>query len=181
MNYRALLLAGTGVGLIALLWPRDSVAPGTRRSPSRLSTSAAGIDFILEEEGFSATPYKDDDASTPGRVEYAIGHGHQILPGENLTRVSRDQARAIFQKDLARFEDMVRTNAQVDLTQNEFDALVAWSYNVGNRPKSTLYRKLNAGDYGGAADEFAVWRMAGGRVHPVLAARRAKEAALFRT
>ena len=143
-----------------------------------MSTSSAGIDFILAEEGFSATPYLDDDVNT-ARIEYSIGHGHQILPNENLTYVTRQQAREIFTQDLARFERMVRDNTNVPLSQNEFDALVSWSYNVGNRPTSTLYTKLNAGDYEGAAAEFASWRMAGGKVLPALVARRKAEKDLF--
>jgi lysozyme len=56
---------------------------------------------------------------------------------------------------------------------------VSWSYNVGNRANSTLYRKLNAGDYEGAAAEFASWRMAGGKVLSALVARREAESNLF--
>jgi lysozyme len=178
VNYRALALVGGGVGILALLWPRRAKASSRRQAPATLSTSSAGIDFILDEEGYSATPYLDDDVNT-ARVEYSIGHGHQIQPNENLTNVTRQQAREIFAQDLARFERMVQDNADVPLSQNEFDALVSWSYNVGNRPNSTLYRKLNAGDYDGAAAEFASWRMAGGKVLSALVARREAESNLF--
>jgi len=178
VNYRALMLVGGGVGVLALLWPRRASAASGRQDPSLLTTSDAGIDLILTEEGFSATPYLDDDANT-SRIEYSIGHGHQIQPGESLTNVTPKRAREIFQQDLERFERMVQANTDVPLSQNEFDALVSWSYNVGNRANSTLYRKLNAGDYEGAAAEFASWRMAGGKVLSALVARREAESNLF--
>ena len=66
-------------------------------------------------------------------------------------------------------------------TQNQFDAMVSFAYNVGvgNLQSSTLLRKHKAGDYKGAAAEFAKWNKAAGKVLPGLTKRRAAEAALY--
>jgi GH24 family phage-related lysozyme (muramidase) len=66
-------------------------------------------------------------------------------------------------------------------TQHQFDALVSFAYNVGvgNLQSSTLLKKHKAGDYKGAAAEFAKWNKAAGKVLPGLTKRRAAEAALY--
>ena len=66
-------------------------------------------------------------------------------------------------------------------TQHQFDAMVSFSYNVGlgNLSNSTLLKKHKAGDYKGAAAEFAKWTKAAGKVLPGLVKRRAAEAALY--
>ncbi|HLI61923.1 MAG TPA: lysozyme [Terriglobales bacterium] len=69
----------------------------------------------------------------------------------------------------------------VPLTQNQFDALVDFVFNVGaeNFARSTLLRELNAGNTAGAAAQFLLWKWAGGVVSPGLLRRRQAEAALF--
>ncbi|HYW17366.1 MAG TPA: lysozyme [Allosphingosinicella sp.] len=66
-------------------------------------------------------------------------------------------------------------------SQNQFDAMVSFAYNVGvaNLSASTLLKKHKAGDYKGAAAEFAKWNKAAGKVLPGLTRRRAAEAALY--
>jgi GH24 family phage-related lysozyme (muramidase) len=66
-------------------------------------------------------------------------------------------------------------------TQHQFDAMVSFAYNVGpaNLSASTLLKKHKAGDYKGAAAEFAKWNKAAGKVLPGLTRRRAAEAALY--
>ncbi|TVS40518.1 lysozyme, partial [Xylella fastidiosa subsp. multiplex] len=70
---------------------------------------------------------------------------------------------------------------RVPLKQHQFDALVSLSFNIGACAfhRSTLLRKLNAGDVAGAAQQFHVWKWAGGRVQSGLIIRRAAERALF--
>ena len=88
----------------------------------------------------------------------------------------------ILKDDLARFERGVNTLIPITrLTQNQFDALVSFSFNVGlgNLQASTLRQKLNRGDYEGAGNEFPKWRKAGGKVLPGLVRRRADEKNLF--
>lgn len=70
---------------------------------------------------------------------------------------------------------------KVKLTQNQFDALVSFVYNVGVGAfrTSTLLRKLNNGDYVGAAAEFKRWKFGGGKELPGLVRRRKAEEQLF--
>nr|WP_262983078.1 lysozyme [Chromobacterium amazonense] len=70
----------------------------------------------------------------------------------------------------------------MQLRQNQFDALVSFSYNLGlgSLQNSTLLRLLNQGDYAGAAGQFILWDKAGGKVLPGLQRRRAAEQALFK-
>lgn len=69
----------------------------------------------------------------------------------------------------------------VALTQNQFDALVSWTYNLGKRnlQSSTLLRVLNAGEYAKVPAEIKRWVYANKRVIPGLVNRRAEEATLF--
>jgi GH24 family phage-related lysozyme (muramidase) len=65
-------------------------------------------------------------------------------------------------------------------TQAQFDALVSFHYNTGAIGRATLTRRHRAGDYVGAAREFARWNRAGGRILSGLTRRRAAEAELYR-
>ncbi len=69
----------------------------------------------------------------------------------------------------------------VDLDQDQFDALVSFTFNLGagNLQSSTLLKLLNQGEYTQAADQFLRWNKAGGRVLPGLTRRREAERALF--
>jgi lysozyme len=68
------------------------------------------------------------------------------------------------------------------LSDGQFAALASFAFNLGggNLAKSTLLKKLNAGDYAGAAEEFGRWVKSGGQTLPGLVARRAAETALFK-
>jgi lysozyme len=90
---------------------------------------------------------------------------------------------------LVPFEQAVNSLVKVKLTQNQFDALISFVYNVGadidadniaeGLGDSTLLKKLNAGDYKGAADQFLKWDKANGKVMKGLTIRRQAERALF--
>jgi len=82
---------------------------------------------------------------------------------------------------LTEYEDEVRRYVQVPINQNQFDSLVDFAYNVGAKAllKSTLLRKLNAGDTTGASAEFAKWVKGGGVTLPGLVTRREAERVLF--
>lgn len=83
--------------------------------------------------------------------------------------------------DLARFERAVSSSVKVPLTQNQFDALVSLTYNIGPGAfkHSTLLKLLNQGDYAGASQQFDVWIKAGGQTVQGLVNRRAVEKAYF--
>lgn len=97
-------------------------------------------------------------------------------------RWTREEADAAFMRELSKFERAVDRLVTVEMNQNEFDALVSFSYNCGEGAlsKSTILKKLNKEDRVGAAGSFAVWNKGGGRVLPGLVRRRAAEADLFR-
>jgi len=113
-----------------------------------------------------------------------IGWGHTNHTGRAFgsdalwTQAECDQA---FAEDMARFEDEVKKLVRVQLTQNQFDALVSFTFNCGpgNLRVSTLLRKLNTGDFEGAAHEFGKWNRGGGKVLKGLVRRRAAEAFMF--
>ena len=104
--------------------------------------------------------------------------GKPIPPGAVWTG---DQCDTAFIHDIAKYEDDVKHLVTVAIDQFEFDALVSFTYNCGASAlaKSTLLRKVNAGDFEGAALEFQRWNKANGKVMPGLVRRRASEALLF--
>ncbi|WP_322853093.1 lysozyme [Acinetobacter baumannii] len=116
---------------------------------------------------------------------WTIGIGTTVYP--NGVKVKKgdtctpEQAKAYFKHDLAKFEKTVNESVTVPLTQNQFDALVSLTYNIGSGAfkGSTLLKLLNKGDYKGAADQFLVWNKAGGKVMKGLVRRREAERALF--
>jgi lysozyme len=120
-----------------------------------------------------------------------IGWGHtgpDVKPGMQITMQRADELLAI---DVRRFVEDVNSLLRVNVTQAQFDALVSFAYNLGSDidadtiaeglGDSTLLRKLNAGDFLGAAAEFPKWNKAGGKVLNGLTKRRLVEQKLFAT
>jgi len=115
-----------------------------------------------------------------------IGWGHTNDHGRAFDANSiwtQSQCDAAFLEDMAHFENAVKRLVKVQLAQAQFDALVSFAYNCGegNLAKSTLLRKVNAGDFAAAALEFPRWNRGGGRVLAGLTRRRASEALLFQS
>jgi lysozyme len=142
--------------------------------------SRSGLEKIQQHEALRLTAYKD----VAGK--WTIGWGHLIQPHESHligATITHEQATELLRQDLARMEKAVNELVKVPITGNQYDALVSFVFNVGvnNFRKSTLLRKLNAGDYQGAALEFPRWKFAGGQVQAGLLARRAAEQSLFMT
>lgn len=137
-----------------------------------------GMDFLKVREGFSASRYIDD-AGYP-----TIGYGHRILPHEKFGTISKAQAEALLRADVAIAEKAVKSLVTVPLTDHQSDALVSFAYNVGVGKSgfagSTLLKKLNEGDYEGAAQQFTRWIHAGGRPNKGLLARRKMEMQMFK-
>ena len=132
--------------------------------------SPAGLAMLKQFEGFSELPYPDHKG-------FSIGYGHLIKAGENLTRVTPDQALQLLAGDIDWAERAVRTAVKVPMSQNQFDSLVSFAFNVGEGAfkSSTMVRKLNAGDTAGAAAEFGRWINASEQVNAALVARRDTE------
>jgi len=92
-----------------------------------------------------------------------------------------EEAEAGLRRELAKFEHGVSRLVTVEINQNQFDALVSFSYNVGlgALQKSTLLKRINKGEFAKAQGEFSRWTRGGGKVLPGLVSRRTREAALF--
>lgn len=105
-------------------------------------------------------------------------HGRQFNQGSVWTQAECDAELA---NDMAKFEAVVDRLVKVELKQNQYDALVSFSYNcgAGALQTSTLLKKVNASDFVGAAKEFNRWTHGGGRVLLGLVRRRAAESLLF--
>lgn len=151
----------------------------------------AGLDIIkLYEQGPDGGPALEAYLC-PARV-WTLGWGHTkgVRMGQHCTLAQAEQWAV---EDCADAERAVNDLVGVPLTQNQFDALVSFVFNVGRgRPQSdpkgpagfhgsTLLRKLNAKDYTGAAKEFPRWNKGGGVILNGLVMRRADEQALFLT
>jgi GH24 family phage-related lysozyme (muramidase) len=111
---------------------------------------------------------------------WTIGFGTTSGVVEGM-KITQEQAEILLRSDLERFEHGVSKMLRVNVTQNQFDALVSLAYNIGLSAlsKSTLMRKLNAGDVQGASIEFGRWNKAGGRELLGLTRRREEERKLF--
>lgn len=144
-----------------------------------MQTSEKGIALIKQFEGCKLTAYQDSVGV------WTIGYGWtQPVDGKPIRAgmtIKQETAERLLKTGLVSYESDVSRLVKVGLTQGQFDALVAFTYNLGARSlsTSTLLRKLNAGDYAGAADEFLRWNKAGGKVLNGLTRRREAERALF--
>ncbi|ANR79919.1 muraminidase [Kosakonia sacchari] len=140
------------------------------------STGAGGLALIKSFEGLRLEKYKDAVG------KWTIGYGHLILPDEKFPHaITEAEAEALLRTDLLMTERGVHKAVTVDLNQNQFDALVAFTFNLGagNLQSSTLLKLLNQGEYAQAADQFLRWNKAGGKVLAGLTRRREAERALF--
>ncbi|HHD2710206.1 MAG: lysozyme [Klebsiella oxytoca] len=147
-----------------------------------MQISNNGIALIKGFEGCRLTAYPDPGT---GGAPWTIGYGwtypvdgKPIKPGMKIDQATADR---LLKTGLVSYENDVLKLVKVKLTQNQFDALVSFAYNVGSRAlsTSTLLKKLNAGDIKGTADEFLRWNKAGGKEMPGLTRRRKSERDVF--
>jgi lysozyme len=136
--------------------------------------SQEGLELIKKFEGCKLKSYK-----CPAGV-WTIGYGHteDVKEGDI---VSPQEADKLLRADVFKFEEYVADNVMVNLTQNQFDALVAWTFNlgVGNLRNSTMLKKLNNTDYTSVPFEMKRWNKAGGKTLDGLVRRRQAESLLF--
>ena len=147
--------------------------------PESMSVSNKGVDLICEFEGKRLAAYDDGvGVWTIGFGTIKYPNGVRVKKGDTCTL---DQAKEYMRHDLIEFEHTVNSSVKVPLNQNQFDALVSLAYNIGSNAfkSSTLVKKLNTGDYQGAASQFDVWVNAGGKRMQGLMNRRDKEKLLF--
>ena len=139
------------------------------------SYSDNGFALSKSFEGLRLTAYQD-----VGGV-WTIGYGHtgpNVRAGLTITQAEAD---ALLRSDVEDAVTFVNRAVNVPITQNQFDALVDFCFNCGRGSllQSTLLRKVNIGDFAGAAAQFALWDHAGGEVVEGLVKRRTAEAELF--
>lgn len=118
-----------------------------------MKTSQAGLKFIAQNEGTVLHVYLDS------RGLPTIGVGHLIRPGEQFTTITEQQALDLLAIDVGNAEHAVNSNVTVELTQNQFDCCVDFTFNCGGGAfaSSTFLKKINAGDVQGAADSILMW------------------------
>lgn len=137
-----------------------------------------GTDLIKEFEGFKSKAYQDIVGI------WTIGYGTTHINDTPVVigmTCTTEQAEEYLQDELKTIIASIDKLVKVPLNQNQFDALVSFCYNLGGHAlaTSTLLKKLNTGDYIGAADQFLKWDHAGGKKVPGLTRRRIAERELW--
>jgi len=145
-----------------------------------MKISQDGINLIKHFEGFRTKAYLD----SVGVPTIGYGHTKGVKMGMILTE---DKCEQLLREDLEYFEKAVDSLVKIPITQNQFDALVSFAFNLGegNLKKSTLLKKLNQVQYANTdvwndiADEFLKWNKAGGKILSGLTKRRLAERMMF--
>ena len=142
-----------------------------------MKISPAGLALIKEFEGCRLDAYPDPGT---GAEPWTIGYGRTRGVSKGM-RISQQRAEEMLLEEVAPFERGVTNLVKVEITQAQFDALVAFSYNVGlaNLQSSTLLKMVNNRDFTGAAAQFVRWNKAAGKVLNGLTRRRQAEAKMF--
>ncbi|MBE8595470.1 lysozyme [Xenorhabdus sp. BG5] len=142
-----------------------------------MKISESGINKLKSYEGLKLKAYPDP---ATGAAPWTIGYGHTkgVESGQVITT---QQAEEFLHQDLIPVYAAIQQLVKVPLTQGQFDALCSFIFNlgIGNFAHSTLLKKLNAGDYQGAAKEFVKWDSADGRALAALRMRRESEQKTF--
>lgn len=142
-----------------------------------MTTRQQGIAAIKAHEGLRLQAYPDPAS---GGEPWTIGWGHTggVKRGDIITI---EQAEQFLAEDIDTAQRGIRNLVKVPLTEGQLWALTSFVFNlgVGALRKSTLLKRLNAGDYAGAAGQFGLWVNAAGRPMPGLVRRRAEEKAMF--
>lgn len=137
--------------------------------------SDAGLALTKGFEGLRLSAYQDVAGI------WTIGYGHTGVGVRQGMVVTEDEATTLLLTDLTAAVACVNLAVTAEINQAQFDALVDFTFNAGRGHflQSTLLRKVNAGDFAGAAVQFASWVYAGGVKVAGLERRRAAEAAMF--
>lgn len=148
----------------------------SRVAVALLSLSLGGAGAIVAHEGMRQSAYIDP----VGIVTVCAGHTKTAKMGQTKTAA---QCAELLRQDTKQAEAAIKRLVSVKLTQRQYDALTSFVFNVGegNFASSTLLKRMNAGRCNAAADEFAKWNKAGGRILEGLVRRRAYEADEFRS
>ena len=154
-----------------------------------MQMSKNGRTLLTAWEGLRLYPYRD----SAGLLTIGVGHlltkseqtsGKIFINGEPIKYkhgLTKEQVDALLEHDLISVECLVENIVKVDLNQNQFDALVSFTFNVGNNAfrYSTLLKKLNEGQYDKVPEQLMRWDMAGGNIIHGLKIRRENEVKLW--
>jgi lysozyme len=144
---------------------------------NNLTYSGNGLSLTEQFEGCELTAYQDQVGV------WTIGYGHtgpDVVSGLTITQ---QQAQNLLAQDVSSAATCVNNSVTIQLSQDEFDALVDFVFNlgVGAFRSSTLLTDLNSGNITAAATQFDLWDHAGGAVVAGLLRRRQAETSLFET
>jgi lysozyme len=144
-------------------------------SMADMTYSDNGLALTKGFEGFRADSYQDQVGV------WTIGYGHTGPSVHGGQTVTADQADLLLRSDVAAAVTCVNNAVTADISQNQFDALVDFVFNLGCHAllMSTLLRDVNSRQFASAAAQFLLWDHAGGVVVPGLLRRRQAESALF--
>ena len=139
-----------------------------------MEISQEGLSLIKKFEGCELEAYKC------AAGVWTIGYGSTNYVKEGM-KISQERADMLLLEDVEVFEEAVNNLVEVDLEQNQFDALISWTFNLGptNLKNSTLLKVLNNKDYDGVPAQIKRWNKAGGKVLQGLVRRIEAEALLF--
>lgn len=143
-----------------------------------ISYSQNAIDMIKQFEGLRLSTYK----CTSGRN--SIGYGTTYIDNQPIAsnlRITEDKASELLVKDVEKISKQISNLLRVNITQNQFDALVSFAYNIGINQfaRSALLRLININDIEGASKQFIRWNKSSGVEQSGLTRRRIAEADLF--
>lgn len=136
-----------------------------------MKTSQTGINLIKQFEGLRLQAYKP----VASEKYYTIGYGHYGADVTKNMTITKTQAEEYLIKDLEKFEKYV-TALNRNFSQNQFDALVSFTYNLGQK---NLKKLVANRDNLQIADAMLLYNKAGGKTLNGLTRRRKEERALF--
>jgi lysozyme len=139
-----------------------------------MNISQEGISLIKKFEGCELEAYK----CAAGVWTIGYGHTKDVKEGDSILK---EDAESMLMHELQKYCNDVDIAVKVDLKQNEFDALVSWTYNLGltNLNSSTMLRVLNEGKHNEVPAQIKRWNKASGQVKQGLVRRREAEALMF--
>tara|TARA_R100001463_G_scaffold53100_1_gene104060 strand:- start:1680 stop:2117 length:438 start_codon:yes stop_codon:yes gene_type:complete len=139
-----------------------------------MNISQNGLELIKHFEGCELEAYKC------AAGVWTIGYGH-IKTAEEGMVISQSYADELLEGEIVEYEDYVKAAVTAPLSQDQFDALVSWTFNLGNGNlnASTMLKVLNRGEYEEVPNQMKRWNKAGGKVLEGLIRRREAEANLF--
>ena len=144
-----------------------------------MKVSSKGLELIKEFEGFSSVAY------LCSAKKATIGYGNTFwedgTPVKIGDQISKERAETLLKHVVDNFSVAVEVDIKIEVTQNQFDAMVSLAYNIGLGAfkNSTLLRQLNRGNFVGASQEFLRWDKSNGKPLPGLTRRREREKLLF--